>query len=33
MEELQRKLELSEHWLLQSSSQILQILAQMHILK
>jgi hypothetical protein len=33
MEELQRKLELSEDWLLQSSSQILQTLAQMHILK
>jgi hypothetical protein len=32
-EDLQKKLELSEDWLLQSSSQILQTLAQMHILK
>jgi hypothetical protein len=32
-EELQKKLELSEDWLLQCSCQILQTLAQMHILK
>jgi hypothetical protein len=33
MEELQKKLELSVDWLLQSSHQILQTLAHMHILK
>jgi hypothetical protein len=32
MEELQKKLDMSEAWLLQSYSQMQQTLAQMHIL-